>query len=529
MGRVRPALPALRRQEVHETGGDSVVKEDRSLTVNIYYAPPIFEVKYVDPLLDNPSHSDSVAYGETTVISTPDELGWSHEGYDFDGWTADPATTEYIKDPGNTITVTSNVTYTANWTKNSYTVKYVDPTCGNSDVTESVAYNDKTVIKTPGHLSWTHEGYAFAGWTPAPATLEYLKDAGNEITITSDVTFTARWERIVYRVVYEYDGSVPEGADALPTDGTAYHLGDDVPVQPKPTVPEGYTFTGWLLGESETTGFTIGTATPVTGAASPYTITLTGRWQREGEVSIIYTSGVPENEIDNDSLRNTKTDSCLVGRDYTVKPNAGWTDYVRSGYTFKGWQVKESASPSPSATPGRFFAASGDNAPLRKAVSGFFAEGSVISGISENVTFEAVWEVNSSPDPEPTYRVTYDGNGSTGGSVPVDATAYKDGETVTVQEKGDLVKAGSSFVGWNTARNGSGTSYAPGKTFRIDGSDVTLYAIWQADGSSPGGTSPGTGESIALITLAAFAMAGSAAAVCGVMLRSRRRRDERVR
>lgn len=49
MGRVRPALPALRRQEVHETGGDSVVKEDRSLTVNIYYAPPIFEVKYVDP------------------------------------------------------------------------------------------------------------------------------------------------------------------------------------------------------------------------------------------------------------------------------------------------------------------------------------------------------------------------------------------------------------------------------------------------------------------------------------------------
>ena len=118
-----------------------------------------------------------------------------------------------------------------------------------------------------------------------------------------------------------------------------------------------------------------------------------------------------------------------------------------------GWQVKEGASPRPSATPGRFFAASGDNAPLRKAVSGFFAEGSVISGISENVTFEAVWEVNSSPDPEPTYRVTYDGNGSTGGSVPVDATAYKDGETVTVREKGDLVKAGSSFVGWNTARN----------------------------------------------------------------------------
>lgn len=32
----------------------------------------------------------------------------------------------------------------------------------------------------------------------------------------------------------------------------------------------------------------------------------------------------------------------------------------------------------------------------------------------------------------PGYKVTYNGNGNTGGSVPVDSTVYDKGETVTV-------------------------------------------------------------------------------------------------
>lgn len=78
------------------------------------------------------------------------------------------------------------------------------------------------------------------------------------------------------------------------------------------------------------------------------------------------------------------------------------------------------------------------------------------------------------------YSVTYDGNGSTGGTAPVDATSpYVTASTVTVLPVGTLTKTGSTFGGWNTAANGSGTSYAAGATFTIN-ANTTLYAKWTA-------------------------------------------------
>ncbi len=74
--------------------------------------------------------------------------------------------------------------------------------------------------------------------------------------------------------------------------------------------------------------------------------------------------------------------------------------------------------------------------------------------------------------------VTYYGNGHTGGSVPTDSTVYKENDTVTILDKGDLVKTGYLFTGWNTKADGSGTDQAEGSTFTIGTSNVTLYAQW---------------------------------------------------
>lgn len=81
-----------------------------------------------------------------------------------------------------------------------------------------------------------------------------------------------------------------------------------------------------------------------------------------------------------------------------------------------------------------------------------------------------------------TYTVTYDGNGNTGGSVPVDASSpYDENDTVTVLgNTGSLVKTGYTFDGWNTAADGSGTDYAPAATFQMPASNTTLYAQWAA-------------------------------------------------
>jgi hypothetical protein len=81
------------------------------------------------------------------------------------------------------------------------------------------------------------------------------------------------------------------------------------------------------------------------------------------------------------------------------------------------------------------------------------------------------------------FTVTYNGNGATGGSVPVDGNAYSNNSLVTVLDNtGKLTLTGQTVTGatfayWNTAPGGNGTKYVPGAQFNITG-PVTLYAQW---------------------------------------------------
>jgi len=91
--------------------------------------------------------------------------------------------------------------------------------------------------------------------------------------------------------------------------------------------------------------------------------------------------------------------------------------------------------------------------------------------------------------------LTYNGNTNTGGTAPTDARSpYTTGAIVTTLAPGTLVKTGNNFAGWNTAADGSGTSYAAGSTFTIAG-NTTLYAKWIATltyngNTNTGGTAP---------------------------------------
>ncbi len=75
------------------------------------------------------------------------------------------------------------------------------------------------------------------------------------------------------------------------------------------------------------------------------------------------------------------------------------------------------------------------------------------------------------------YTLTYDGNGATAGSAPVDGTGYTYGSSATVAGAGTLVRSGSEFLGWNTAANGSGATVLVGSALPITG-NATLYAQW---------------------------------------------------
>ena len=72
--------------------------------------------------------------------------------------------------------------------------------------------------------------------------------------------------------------------------------------------------------------------------------------------------------------------------------------------------------------------------------------------------------------------LTYNGNGAGSGSV--EAAAGRVGGNVTVAQNG-FVHAGYIFDGWNTAADGSGTTYAPGASFTLTEGDDVLYAQWK--------------------------------------------------
>jgi uncharacterized repeat protein (TIGR02543 family) len=81
----------------------------------------------------------------------------------------------------------------------------------------------------------------------------------------------------------------------------------------------------------------------------------------------------------------------------------------------------------------------------------------------------------------PIFTVTYNGNGNTGGTPPVDGNAYQQGDHVTVLgNTGGLVKTGYTFNNWNTAADGGGNPYSPGDSFKMPGANVTVYAQWSS-------------------------------------------------
>ena len=80
-------------------------------------------------------------------------------------------------------------------------------------------------------------------------------------------------------------------------------------------------------------------------------------------------------------------------------------------------------------------------------------------------------------DPAAEYTVTYDGNGSTSGTVPTDTSKYKTTNTVNVSAN-TLTKENNNFTCWNTKADGTGISYDPGEKFVMGTENLVLYAQW---------------------------------------------------
>lgn len=101
------------------------------------------------------------------------------------------------------------------------------------------------------------------------------------------------------------------------------------------------------------------------------------------------------------------------------------------------------------------------------------------------------------------YKIYYNGNGHTSGSMSYSSHIYGTTKTLTINS---YKKIGYTFIGWNTLANGNGTSYSDAQSITTwspipnHNSSITLYAQWrpniyeiQYNSNWPGDSSLGTG------------------------------------
>ena len=173
-------------------------------------------------------------YGST--IAAP--AAPTREGYTFTGWdTAIPATM-----PAH------NMTITAQWTVNQYTITF--NTAGGSAI-DPITQDYGTAINAPADPTKT--GYTFIGWDPElPATMP-----------AHNMALTAQWRINSYTVTLD-----PNGGRVSPDALSVTYL---TPYGSLPTpVRSDYRFDGWYLGDEKIEAQT------VMSQASPHT--LTARW-----------------------------------------------------------------------------------------------------------------------------------------------------------------------------------------------------------------------------------------------------------
>lgn len=133
---------------------------------------------------------------------------------------------------------------------------------------------------------------------------------------------------------------------------------------------------------------------------------------------------------------------------------------------------------------------------------------------SSNVAVTAVFKKASTSS----YAITFDANGGTGS---MDKLAAEEGATVTLTANA-FTRSGYTFTGWNTAKDGSGTTYDDKASVKVEG-DMALYAQWKASSSGSASSSKSTLAKTGDATMPMAAVGFVAAIAAGALLAARRR------
>ena len=320
--------------------------------------------------------------------------------------------------------VTANMDLYAQWTIITYTVSYNFNRGDSTEPSTETVDHGGTAAEPTTDPTWT--GYTFNGWFDA-------QSGGNEFNfgtaVTSDIILYAQWTIKQYTVSY----NVNEGEGTPdPATQTVNH-GETIAAAPTGISRPGYTLnTAWNTqtdGNGDSFQFGSG-GTPVTED-----ITLYAQWTIKQ-----YTVNYNVNE--GEGIPNPATQTVNHGETIAAAP----TGISKTGFTLStAWNTKADGS--------------GDA----------FLFGNGGTPVTADITLYAQWANQQ-------YTVNYHANGGDGTPAPATQTV-NDGDIIaaapTVSRTGYTLNAA-----WNTAANGTGTSFLFGNGGTPVTADITLYAQW---------------------------------------------------
>ena len=449
----------------------------------------------------------------TTAIPTIETP--TRDGYTFNGWDKQPLNFGEI----GTVTV-----FTAQWSKQTYTVTFEEGTDGTmtGDAAAQVDYNG-SVPKDKIPTVTEDAGKVFIGWLNSGDNSVYTAESLANYKVTDNVTFTAQYANDSDAIViFDYDGGTAEGKYSSYRTGTPGSKIVDTGAILPPTRP-GFTFTGWDQTIDENT---------VLGTAGTVTVYKAG-WNPDAKQTFTVTFDI---DATKGSTNDTTTEQVEDGSFVTNVP----TVTAIPGYSFVGWKdpngklfyeagiqhyritgettftaefVEISVTPDKAtvifdANGGRIGGSSvltQDGIP--GTVIGVPAEpvrpGYTFMGWSDgfnatttygakgtSVTYTAQWQAIA-------YTIHFSATGASGATA--DQTYQFDGTTSNTLNRNGFSMSGKRFLGWSLTDGASTADYADGALINTtlqnamanSNGSITLYAVWKDNGSTGGGSSGG--------------------------------------
>ena len=164
-------------------------------------------------------------------------------GYTFKGWSTSKTGTVNVS---TTTKVTTNVTYYAVWTINSYTWAF-DANGGTGDTTKTLNYNATlSTLPTASRASTAANNYTFAGWFDTDAST-----GGTQLTTSTKCTGNKTWYARWTASTRQYKLTVTAGTGGTVSGGGTYNYNASATL--KATANSGYHFVKWSDGNTSAT------------------------------------------------------------------------------------------------------------------------------------------------------------------------------------------------------------------------------------------------------------------------------------